>query len=654
MADASDVVSKLSNALAPSKVTSGGSSSFHKGQNDSILPSQIDDAQYQKGINISTRRGYISPRPGYIQQKFTLINDGQYTDAYGTNTTLRKIFDSGKFQGACKYIMSMGERIVAVYSGLIFILNPKKRIAQYVPIEKEYSRISKIEELLEPDTQRLNQYARRHSFSQAGDKLVIFDYPDRPIILDGYHAYRSPVGRTDVMGNRVYYVPATVMGCYNNNRLYVCSAANEFTAGDPVGSLMAPDAPITFNELYQEAGEFRGQVMSLGSTNKNNPITAMGFLQVTDTSTGIGPMFVATKDSIYSYRTDLPRASWGKGETPFGNMILYNAGIIGNKAVDNLNSDLFFMSADGHLRSFAVSKEYSGNWNNVPIDVEVWNWLKTSSTLKDLTVLKYFGNKLLCTAQPFRTGAVDLRGKMVEDFAFKGVVVLEFDGISGLEKNTNPSWAGIWTGVTVQDMVECNDELYVFAKDPIATNDIYWLNFDATQDFYEGKSKNIGCRIYTKQYAPESLWTDKIERTVTVGIQDISGKMDVVISRSNDFAQYSLWKKWEYEAPYCTRKAPVSLSKHYFRELNFGSPDEVDCNPVTREYGDLYRGTQFKIDISAASWRIDYLLVVSDIQSTDHANNVCEIKPGVEYPLRCDKPDLAMYYTADYVEDVWR
>ena len=84
----SDLVSTLQKALTTSSLTSGGSASFYKGQNSSLLPSQIDDAQYHKGINVTTKKGYLSPRPGYIQQKFTVVNDAPYTDANGVNTTL--------------------------------------------------------------------------------------------------------------------------------------------------------------------------------------------------------------------------------------------------------------------------------------------------------------------------------------------------------------------------------------------------------------------------------------------------------------------------------------------------------------------------------------------------------------------------------------
>lgn len=650
----SDVISVLQKALATSSLASGGSASFYKGQNSSLLPSQIDDSQYHKGINVTTRKGYLSPRPGYIQQKFTVINDAPYTDSNGANTTLEKVFRRGKFQGACNYHTPMGEKIVAVYSGLIFILYPKKKTAQYIEIELEKSHITSIEEQFEPATQRLNQYARRLNFSQAGDKLVIFDYPDRPVIIDGYRAYRSPIGQTDTVGNPVYYVPATVMGCYNSNRLFVCSTTNEFTAGDPVGSLLAPNAPVTFNELYQNAGEYRGQTFSLGSTNKNNPITAMGFLQVTDNSTGIGPMYVATKDAIYAYRTDLPRSVWATGDSPFGVLVLYNAGIIGPKAVTNLNSDLFFMSADGHIRSYTVSKEYTGTWENTPIDLEVWDWVNSSSNLKDLTVITYFGNKVFCTVKPHRVKAKDLYGNTITDYAFKGMVVLELDGVSGLSKDSSPAWAGVWTGVGVQDLVVCEDELYIFAKDPVSTNEVYKLDLEATQDFYEGESKPIRCRVYTKQYGLDSYFKDKKERSIILGLQNLEGDVHLELSRSNDYSQYSIWKIWDYTAPVCKRTDPVSLSPHFFRELNFGSADEVVCNPVTGEYGDVYRGVQFQIDISAPNWRLDHILIISDEQRSDYSDTVCSLEDNVEAPLQCVVSDLEMYHTANYVEEEWQ
>ena len=649
--------SELQSALSAStsKVTSGGSATFYMGQNASKLPNQIDDSNYYKGINVTTKGGYLSPRSGYVQTKFTLEDeDAYFTDNNGRKIKYKEVFEKGKFQGACSYYTEMGERIVCVYSGLIFILNPKTKKAQYVEIDKEDNEFKQIGNKYEPRTQRLNQYVSRVNFSNAGEYLIIFDYPDRPIILDGYHAYRSPTGQTDTLGDPVYYVPATVMGCYNSNRLFVADNSNSFTAGDPVGSLVAPKAPLTFNEVYQEAGEYQGQVFSLGSVSKHSPITAMGFLQVTDTSVGVGPMFVATKDTIYSYKTNYARAQWTGGNEAFGTMLLYNAGIIGPKAVDNLNSDIIFMSGDGHVRTLTVSKEYTQAWENSPMDLDVFDWVYTDRPdLSYLTVVKAFANKVFITVKPVVTEATDLWGNSTYDYAFKGMVVLELDSTSSLTNKSAPVWAGIWTGISVQDLVVSNDELFMFTKDPQYRNQIYRLDPELSYDVFNNEKRYIKSRIYTKQYGCESYFQDKKERNVFLGLQALKGNITLDVSRSNDYGKFALWKHWGYVAPVCSREYPESLREHYFREISLGSPEETICNEVNGEYGDVYRGVQFKIDISGEYWRLENILVVSDKMSTNYDENMCELEGNKKVYMDCDEiTDLNLYHTADYVEEV--
>lgn len=648
-----EFIQELSSLVTKSKVTSGGSSSFYMGQNSSKLPYQIDDSNYYKGINVTTRGGFLSPRSGYVQTEFTLENgDDFFTDNNGRRTRYKDVFSQGKFQGATKYVTEMGERIVCVYSGLIFILNPKTKKAQYIEIEKEESSFRQIGNRYEPRTQRLNQYAARVNFSNAGKYLVIFDYPDRPVILEGYKAFRSPTGQTDTLGDPVYYVPATVMGCYNTNRLFVADASNSFTAGDPVGSLVAPEAPITFNEVYLEAGEYMGQTFSLGSINKNNPITAMGFLQVTDTSTGVGPLFVATKDTIYSYQTNYARSAWSGGEIAFGTMLTYNAGIIGQKAFDNLNTDVVFMSGDGHIRTMVVTKEYSQSWEDTPMDLDVWEWTYTDNPeLLPLTVIKAFANKVFITVKPVVTDAVDLYGNNTYDYAFKGMVVLELDSISSLNSKSSPVWAGIWTGVNVQDLVVCNDELYMFTKDPAYRNQVYRVDPELSYDIYNGEKRNIKARVYTKQYYCENYFQDKKERNVYLGLQALKGNIVLDVERSNDYSKYTLWKHWEYEAPVCSREFPENLREHYFRELSLGSPEETICNEATGDTGDVYKGVQFRIDISGEYWRLEHLFVVSDTMSTNYDENMCEIESGRKSYLDCDAiSDINIYHTTGDME----
>ena len=197
----STLLSELKDALTTTKTITDGSAAFFMGQDASKLPSQVVDGAYYKGINVTTKHGYLSPRPGFVQTDFTLEDENAYfTDNNGRKIRYKEVFEKGKFQGASHFMTEFGERIVCVYSGLIFMLNPLTGKAQYIEIDEEENEYKQLGDKFEPRTQRLNQYIDRHNFSQAGTYLVIFDYPDRPIILDGYHAFRSPMGETDTGG----------------------------------------------------------------------------------------------------------------------------------------------------------------------------------------------------------------------------------------------------------------------------------------------------------------------------------------------------------------------------------------------------------------------------------------------------------------------
>lgn len=636
-----------------------GNTSFIGGQNAGLEPQLIGATQYWKGVNSTNKAGSLGPRPGFNHfQNIKVITPGGIMGADARVRTYQQILRTGKIQGAGPYVADQGVFIIAIVSGIIFRIEPSTLTAAVLEVEVQDSILPDWQ--FEPPTQRLNQYDDVHHWTPAGKYFVIFDYPDYPVIIDGHIARRVDPAK--------YEIPlASMLGTYNQNRLFVFSAVHEFTAGDPVGNRATPDAPITFEEVFAPAAAFNGQGFSLGSTNINNPITAAGFLPAVDSNTGIGPLFVSTKSSLYAYQTQLERVQWG--QAGFGSLILNKVGIAGQRAFTAIGSDIWFMSGDGRIRSFSVARGDQQKWARTPLDKEVMNWIRfPDKSLIQYTKLAYYNNRLFITVNPGLVTAKDLTGEDVSDIAFRGMVVLEFDPVSGFLQTGNPAWAGLWTGINPTEIVELDDELFIFSKDPGNINVIYKVEpDDITYDTWQGKRRQITSRIETKQYAfsEQGLqYTLKEEVTVYPGIKNVAGKFCLAVERRNDdFPNYAMWRTFKHEAPIavckpdcCTPNLPV-LVPHNFREINFGDPlnieDNAFCNPVSGEQMRYFNQTQFRLTITGLSWQLTAFRVRAELQEDDQlvTDRVCESKP-VEVEKVCGPSDFDLYSTA-FKQGVW-
>lgn len=635
-----------------------GNTSFMGGQNAGVEPHLIGDTQYWKGINTSNKNGSLRSRPGFKHfQSIKILTEGGITGVDGRTRSYAAIYRTGKMQGAGPYISDQGIFIIAIISGIIFRIDPVAKEAVVLPVDLEDSNFPFDSE--EPPTQRLNQYADKHHWSQAGRSFVIADYPDYPIIVTGQEAKRADPTKYEIP------LPA-VLFAFNQQRLFAFSHVHEFTAGDPVGNPATPDAPITFEEVFAPAAAFNGQVFSLGSTNTNNPITAVGFFPAVDGSTGIGPLFVATKSSLYSFPTNLPRVEWE--QSTFGTLVLDKVGMAGQRAHVAVGKDIWFMGGDGRIRSFSVARGDQQKWARTPLDKEVENWMRfCDKPLVQFTQAAYHNNRIIFTVNPKYVTAIDLFGNKVSDIAFKGVIALELDSVSGFLQSENPAWAGLWTGVNPTEMVELDEELYIFSKDPGNINVLYKIEPDEnTWDTWEGKRKQIVSRIETKDYtfAQQGLmYTLKEEVTVYPGLRDVGGKFCLVLDRRNDdFPNYTPWRTFKHDATIeickvnCECMLP-QLVAHSFREVNFGDPINIDdnmfCNPVTNEQMRYFNHTQFRMTITGLTWSVTALRVKAEMQEDDQniTPDVCS-NEAVQLTKACEVGDFEIYSTA-FKPGVW-
>ena len=595
-----------------------GTTDFSGGQNAAVKAFQIGPNQYYTGINVSTVNGVLQPRWALRQKKLDWSEAGSYRKLTGALVPFENVFKSGKFQGFIPYSIGNDNFAIYIVSGFIFLIN-------------KASLLVKVLNPVDP----LDPYKDRVNWSNAGIYLVIYDWPNAPFILEGIITRRSNPSANEV--------PVSVLGAYNQNRLCIANYGISWTAGDPAGSTATPDAPITFTEVNQSGSPYVGDIYECPTANRNNDrITAMGFLQVLDKSTEIGPLLVATDKAIYSYRTDLPRKFWqgGTDGAVFGSVLLYNAGIVAQRAFCNVNSDIIFKSADGQVRALSMARNAQKLWANFPISKEVQKFLDaTDITLGKFSTCSYFGNKVFITCNPYRVDAYTADGILQTDYVCGGAVVLEADNISCLSNpDVAPVWAGLWTGVRFMDFCEVEGTLMVAGKLGNENGLYEWVP-EQTFDEIDGRVRLIRSVVETREYACSDPTKTKQIHHLEMGIEELEEDVTVDISyKPGTMKQFFPWRTLCFNAPVAQCEAepefPQGLSRQGILNLNVGGVSQDDCNAADMTPTYMFKRVQLRLIITGKHWELSFLKLLATVHSESQVD-VYQKKKAVKIPAQC-------------------
>jgi hypothetical protein len=537
----------------PNTPISDGQLTFVEGQDASKSHYEVSQQAYFLGVNVTTKTGSLSPRWGVKQHTLVFKNIQD-----------EELFKKGKFQAGFSFKANNTSYLLCILSGNLF-----------------YVDTNTFEVDLIPDI-TVNPIADRVNWSYADKYLVIFDFPDYPVLIESTSARRA--NKDDLE------VPISVLGSLTQNRLGIANAGSEFTFGDPTGSLAAPDAPISFLEVQQLASPYFGQIFKLPTNYQNEPITAMGFLQLTDTSTGIGPTIVATRNAVFAYQTNQPRAAWEASQ--FGAIVVPNAGIAGQRAQVNVNDDLFFLSNEGDLRSLSMSRDEQNKWARVPLSDEVSNILKFDKDLIKLASLTYYKNKVFVTTNPY---AVVLENGRL-DYVHEGFAVFEFDNVSKFLVDSKPVWAGLWTGINPTDSCVVDDKMFIFGKDG-GENVIYSYDTSCSFDYTRGQKKPIISEVETKELTFQDEFSDKELHSLDLNLHDVVDRVTIDIFYKYNYT--NIYKKWASFTRYLKKAFcynPSNYVKMNFPELSTGAPDET-CE-------ETFRSLRLRFKITGYGWRL--------------------------------------------------
>lgn len=611
-----------------------GQNDFLGGQDASKVSSKVPQDSVASAVNATFSKGVPGPRWGQKKRKLT-FPEGGVAASSGIIIPYEEIFHTGRFHSAFNYQIGSENFAVVVISGITFLVSIELFTVQVLSVAGG----------------ELNENVPRHNWSEAGDFNVIYDFPNFPVILEGNTIRRADPAK--------FEVPISVLGAYNQNRLAIANAGNDFTLGDPTGSLATPDAPITFTEVELIASPYFGQIFELPTGVADGAITAIGFIQAVDTSTGIGPMFVATANQVFTYQTQLPRNLWENGQ--FGSLFIATSGIPGPRAFVNVNSDLFFLSSDYQVRSASMSRDEQKRWSKVPVSREVENWLYTrDKSLAPYNVMGYFFNKIFVATNPYRVEAKNLERQPVLDIAHAGFVVMELDNQATLGKESLPVWAGLWTGLRPMEIFTTNlgQRCFVMSKDDGGRNELWEILPDKTYDEdIDGTVRQVTTILDTRQFSFESSFDNKALHSIDLSFEVLKGDFKAsVFFKPAQGTEFAKWGELSNIAPWRTCNVPDGcfangFASHEIRDQTFGYPvQNTICDPVGKTTYNICKKVQLRFVIEAIYWQLEeYRLKAMSIPTSQQISTCskasdepvcqpCDVNPWLIKPFKFCPP----------------
>lgn len=591
------------------QIVPDGNKSFSAGQN----PRSQSLNGYYAGVNVRTYGDRLLPRWGIKFKKLNfLATDGSL---YLTLRNKRQIlyedaFHIGRFQALIPYTIGNNYYLLAVIAGIPFLVN----VDTY-----------QVTVLVSSDKSRMSDTTPRLNWSAAGKFYTILDFPDYPMILDGIVLRRADPKKLEI--------PIALIAAYNNNRLFIGNNGEGFTAGDPVGSDQAPNAPITFQEVILDNTGFTAQVFGL-PTGERAPITAMAALPAIDESTGIGPLLIGTTKAIYSVQSQNPRTQWQSSK--FATLYV-PIGIVGARAHDFINSELFFLSPDNAVRSASMSRSEQGKWDRSPLSLGVEEYL----IAHDPSLLKYsfvraFKNRLFISTNMHRVPARTLDSKPIFDYAAGGIVSFVANNASQIGQSSPPAWDGLWTGVLPMDMAVQKERCFMIAKEG-GFNSLFEMDPKTTSDTDSvGNERYIQSILYTRDQVFQDPFVEKQVQSIDLDLREVKGDLTVTVeSKPSHSPWFLFWKTIDLKAPWRTKKFPSDdeingFGTYEFLNFRVMPPTSEDCNPVTRDFFDWFKTIRMRLSITAKSWALYGFQILAKADVRNQTEAICSSDKQIE------------------------
>lgn len=453
-----------------------------------------------------------------------------------------------------------------------------------------------------------NQYLKKTWFEQAAQYMVAQNGSDGAYIFDGTTGRRS-----DILNNEI---PSGRQMAYINGRLaVVLPNAREISIGDL--AYVTSTSVLEFTEILRPAID-GGQPLSVPI--ENGPITALVATAQMDTTAGQGVLLAASAKSISTFNPIIQRSQWP-------NITLQSIALIGNGFLNSdlaiVNGDVWGRSIDG-WRSFIMARREFSTWGNRVQSQEVKRILNLESPqiLANETFV-YFDNRLLGCCTP-----MEVSGGIYH----KGIIALNFEGVSSITQTSTPAYDGLWTGLQpyglVVGAIEGYERCFAFCRNRDGRNSLWEITKEYGHDdggesgtpiaaFMESRSFTFGSPVRWKQLQSSELWIDQLDGSVSF---DLRYRPD----------QLPCWFSW-WTGTECATMSdcetldefgcliPTTFRSQYRSRINIGSPED-DCNDIDDTNSRF--GYEFQIRLAwTGNCRIRTFVLYADLKDVDPTLN---------------------------------
>jgi hypothetical protein len=329
----------------------------------------------------------------------------------------------------------------------------------------------------------------------------------------------------------------------------------------------------TENTFLNEGGDFAVPSDSGG-------ITAMAVPGDPDTSLGQGPLLVFTPRYVFSVQAPVNRDTWKNLTYPIQAISLLTSGALGARSAITVNGDVFYRAVDG-IRSFIIARRSFTDWGNTPISGEIVNIVENDQTnLLWSGSAVVFDNRLLMTTQPVYDN---------DGVYHRALGVLDFDLITSMRKKMPPSWAGIWTGLKILQIVKTEniygDQCWIFARGENGNIQLWEVTKSGKFDVNLSESKEIQWLFQTRAYNFEIPFGLKRLDSGDIFIDQLEGDVSFEAKYKPD--QYPGWIEWT-EWSECARVnlcgfpsscLPITNYQPQYRpKMRLPTPSDTVCN----------------------------------------------------------------------------
>lgn len=457
------------------------------GVDSGFAPSILQPNQLAWAVNTTVRGGFPHARPGWWRRPLQFPSEA-----------VRNLFATGLFQGCGSYKSDSGETFLAVQvSGRLFLVRLPNFAVSEITIPGDAS----------------DATAPHAWFIQAENLLIVQNNLTPPVIYNGAGSRRANSGG---LGGAPREVPVGGPMAYGKGRLWV-ARGNEYYGGDLVWSdaTLQRETIVRFseNDFLNEGGAF---------ATPQGPITGLAFGANLDTSLGDGDLLVFTPTATFAFSAPVEREVWKDLQYPIQRFALLNFGAMNHESITAVNGDLFFRATDG-VRSLIYARRDFTEWGNSPVSRQIERAIRydTPGLLSEGSAV-VFDNRLLMTTTP---QAVNGRGTW-----HAGLIVMDFNLVSGMGRKLPPAWEGVWTGErilrlsTVMDRLE--ERCFAWCLHPSGAIGLTEISRDGLFDFsgtgdvpirwiIETRSMMFGAPDSLKRLTGAEAWYDKVAGNVS-------------------------------------------------------------------------------------------------------------------------------------------